>query len=141
MGPFDHPCDQESGVTMGPFDHNRLLTLAQKAHAAAGDADAVRLTEDLDTFVHALAHHLDREIPTLTRLSPADARLVRRGQARVSAIARALLRDAEGGCAGPGRRCAARAEELLALLTIQAHDERIALYGAVRRAANRRWLP
>lgn len=92
---------------MGSLDHNGLLTLARKAHVAAGDADTARLTEDLGAFVHALAHHLDREIPTLTRLPPADARLVRRGQARVSAVARALLRDAEGGCDGPGRWCAA----------------------------------
>jgi hypothetical protein len=125
---------------MGSLDHNGLLTLARKAHATAGDADTARLTEDLGAFVHALAHHLDREVPTLTRLRPADARLVRRGQARVSAAARALLRDAEGGCAGPGRRCAARAEELLALLTIQALDERVALYGVVSGASNRRWL-
>jgi hypothetical protein len=124
---------------MGPFDHNGLLTLARKVHAAAGDADSARLTEELGAFVHALAHHLDREVPTLTRLPPADARLIRRGQARVSAAAGALLRDAEGGCAGPGRRCAARAGELLALLAIQTLDERVALHGSVIGASNRRW--
>lgn len=125
---------------MGSLDHNGLLTLARKVHAAADDADPARLSEDLGAFVHALAHHLDREAPTLTRLPPPDARLVRRGQARVSAAARALLRDAEGGCAGPGRRCAARAEELLALLTIQTLDERVALHGVASGASNRRWL-
>jgi hypothetical protein len=124
---------------MGPLDHDGLLTLARKAHAAAGDADTARLTENLGAFVHALARHLDHEVPTLTRLPPAEARLIRRGQARVSAAARALLRDAEGGCPGPGRRCAARAEELLALFTIQARDERLALHGVASGASNRRW--
>ena len=124
---------------MRSLDHDSLLTLARKAHAAAGDADTTRLAEDLGTFVHALAHHLDHELPTLSRLPPAEARLVRRGQARVSAAARALLHDAAGGCTGPGRRCAARAEELLALLTLQARDERLALHGAGSGASSRRW--
>jgi hypothetical protein len=124
---------------MGSFDHDGLLTLARKAHAAAGDADTTRLTEHLSAFVHALAHHVDHEIPSLTRLPPADARLVRRGQARVSTAARALLRDTEGGCAGSGCGCAARAEELLALFTIQARDERLAFHGVASGAPNRRW--
>ena len=127
-------------MTIGPLDHNGLLTLARKAHAAAVDADTARLTEDLGAFVHALAHRLDREVPTLTRLPPADARLVRRGQARVSAAARALLRGAECGFAGPGRPCAARVEELLALLTIQVLDERATLHGVASGSSNRRWL-
>ena len=124
---------------MGSLDHNGLLTLARKAHAAAGDADTARLTENLGVFVHALVHHLEGELPTLVRLPPAEARLVRRGQARLSAAARALLGDAAGGCAGSGRRCAARAEELLALLTIQALDERLALHGAGGKSSNRSW--
>lgn len=123
---------------MGSLDHDGLLTLARRAHAAAGDADTGRLAEELGAFVHALAHHLDREVPTLTRLAPADARLVRRGQARVLAAARALLSDAEGSCAGPGGRCAARAEELLALLTLQALDERVSLHGVASGAFNPR---
>ena len=124
---------------MGSLDHDGLLTLARKAHAAAGNADTTRLAEDLGTFVHALAHHLDHELPTLSRLPPAEARLVRRGQARVSAAARALLHDAEGGCTGRRRRCTARAEELLALLTLQARDERLALHGAGSGASSRKW--
>ena len=122
---------------MGSLGHDGLLTLARKAHAAAGDAGTARLADDLGTFVHALAYHLDHELPTLSRLPPPEARLLRRGQARVSAAARALLRDAEEGCAGPGRRCAARAEELLALLTLQARDERLVLHGAASRASTR----
>jgi len=76
---------------MGSFDHDGLLTLARKAHAAAGDADTARLTEDLGAFVHAVAHHLESELPALTSLPPADVRLLRRGQARLSAAARRHL--------------------------------------------------
>ena len=114
---------------MPPFDHDGLLTLARKAHAAAGDADVERLTEGLGAFVHALNAHLSREVPLLTHVPPAEARLLRRGQARVSATARALLHDA-ATCAGPSGRCAARAEELLAVLTLQARDERLAFHGS-----------
>ena len=134
------PGDQGGGVTMGSLGHDGLLSLARKAYVAAGDADTVRRAEDLGTFVHALGHHLDHETPTLSRLPPAEARLVRRGQARVSVVARALLHDAEGGCTGRGRQCAARAEELLALLTLQASDERLVLHGAASMASTRRGL-
>ncbi len=125
--------------------HRRLLPeieaglLARKAYAAAGDADTSRLAEDLGTFVHVLAHHLGHELPTLGRLRPAEARLVRRGQARLSAAARALLHDAVGGCSGRGGRCTARAEELLALLSLQVRDERLILHGATSGASPRRW--
>lgn len=124
---------------MGTLDHEGLLTLARKAHGAAGDADTIRLREDLDTFVHALAHHLDHELPALSHLPPAEARLLRRGQARVSGAARALLHDAADGCSGSGGRCTARTEELLALLTLQAGDERLVLHGATNGASPRRW--
>lgn len=133
-------CQQGSGVTMGSLDHDGLLTLARRAHAAALDADTTRLAEDLGTFVHALVHHLDHELPALNRLPPADARLVRRGQARVSATARALLHDAAGGCTGRGDLCTARAEELVALLILQARDERLILHGATSGTSPRRWL-
>lgn len=122
-------------MTTLPLHHDGLLTLARKAYSAAGDADRARLGQDRATFVHALAGHLDQELPQLTRLPPAEARLLRRGQARVSATARALLAEAETSCDGPPGGCAARAEELLALLTLQARDERLALHRS--RAAGR----
>ena len=121
------------------FDHDSLLTLARKAHAAAGDADLVRLADDLDALVHALVHHLDRELPLLSRVPPADARLVRRGQARIAAVARTLLQDARAGCTGQRRGCTARVEELLALLTLQARDERITMHAGGLRSSNWRW--
>lgn len=124
---------------MRSLDHDALLTLARKAHAAARDADTTRLVEDLGTFVHALAHHLDHELPALNRLPPAEARLLRHGQARVSAAARVLLRDAADGCTGRGGQCTAPVEQLLALLTLQARDERLILHGSGSEALPRRW--
>ena len=124
---------------MGSLDHDGLLMLARKTYAAAGDADTSHLAEDLGIFVHALAHHLDHELPALNRLRPAEARLVRRGQARGSAAARALLSDAASGCTGRGGQCTARAEELLALLTLQARSERLILHGAQSTPSPRRW--
>lgn len=124
---------------MGSLDHDGLLTLAQKAHAAAGDADTTYLVQELDILVHALVHHLDHERPALTRLPPAEARLLRRGQERVSAAAQALLLDAADGCTGRGARCPTRVEELVALLTLQARDERRIFHGATHSAVPGRW--
>ncbi len=111
---------------MPVLDHEGLLTLARKAFAAAIDADTERVVENLAVLTRSLPQHLDAETPTLTRLAPAEARLLRRGQARVSAAVRALDREAVAGCGGPPGRCAAQAEELVALLTLQARDERLA---------------
>ncbi len=116
-------------MTMPALDHGGLLTLVRKAHAAAGDADIKRLNDDLETFVHALAAHLDNEMLLLTRVPPGEARILRRGQARVSAAARALLHEATGSAADVPGRCAAHTEQLLALLALQARDERLALHG------------
>lgn len=122
------------------LDHDALLTLARKAHAAAGDADLERLADDLGLFVLALAAHLDREMPLLTHIPPAEARLLRRGQARVSAATRSLLHEATTSCSEPPDQCAALAEDLLALLTLQARDERMALHDALPApASERRW--
>lgn len=125
---------------MGALDHDGLLTLARKAQAAAFEADIERMGEDLELFVHALVGHLARERPELTRLPPAEARLLRRGQARLATTARTLLGDAEVGCAGTSDRCVARAEELPALLTLQTRDERLALHRpGARGGPERRW--
>jgi uncharacterized protein YigA (DUF484 family) len=110
-------------------DHERLLTLARKAYAAA-DTDAERLEEDMTAFVHLLAGHLGHEVPMLTRIPLAEARILRRGQARLAAAARRLLATAATDCVGSPALCAIRAEELLALLTLQARDERLALHAA-----------
>lgn len=112
---------------MPALGHDGLLTLARRAHAAAADADAQRLADDLGALVRALGDHLRRELPELTPLPPAEVRILRRGQARVAGTARALLDQARSSCAEPPDRCTTRAEELLALLTLQARDERLAL--------------
>lgn len=127
-------------MTMRPLNHNSRLILARKARTATGDVHSVRLTEDIGAFMSVLVHHLDSKVRTLTRLLPADARVIRRGHAQASDAVRALIRDAEVH-SRPGCRCAARAEKFLALLTIQTLDERVALHRAACGASNRRWLP
>lgn len=120
---------------MGTLDHDGLLALARRALAAAERADRTRLVEDLHGLVHALDHHLDREQASLGHLAPGEARLLRRGQARVVEAARTLLDAAEGGCVGGGHRCTARVEELVLLLALQADDEGSALHRPLWRAA------
>lgn len=107
-------------------DHGPLLTLAAKAQGAADDGDAVRLERYLRLFVHGFVGHLHRFTAVCSRLRPADAARLRRGQVRVAGSARRLLREAAGGCAAPGR-CSASAEALHALLTLQDREERLAL--------------
>ncbi len=113
------------------FRHETLLTLARKAQAAAGDGDAARLRVATSRFVDELTRHLHEEAPSLVALTPAQARLVRKGQQRVRSAAVALADLAGHDCPGPPASCAARADELLALLAIQAEDERLAWHGAV----------
>lgn len=120
---------------MPALNHDGLLTLARKVYATASDADAARLRDDLGAFVHALSAHLEHEIPMLSCLPPAEARLLRRGQARVSAAARTLLSEAADSCVDRRSRCTAHTEELLALLTLQTRDERLALH---RKGTSRR---
>lgn len=121
--PWDH-------ASTSRLDHGELLTLARRAHAAAADADPKRLAGDLATLAHALSGHLSREVPLLARLAPAEARLLRRGQARVSAAARGLLEEAMSNCGEHRGRCADRAEELVALFVLQTQDERRAFHGS-----------
>lgn len=106
--------------------HESLLTLARKVHAAAVDDDVPRLGRATQQLSEALAVHLDNEAVAMLRLSPAEARVLRRGQLRLAVATQALSADAARGCPGPAGRCAPRAEELLALLALQAEDERFA---------------
>lgn len=108
------------------FDHESLLTLARKVHAAADDGDRDHLEKAARQFVEALASHLDEERMDLQRLSPPDDRILRRGQARVVTAASSLVQDAARGCSETSGACSARAEQLLALLVLQARDERMA---------------
>ena len=110
-------------------DHERLLTLARKVHAAADDREAERLAYALHLFTVALDEHLGHELPLLSRLPPADATGLRRGQTRVAAAARVLANAAAHGRTEAADRCSARAEEMLALLVLQSGDERRAVDG------------
>ncbi len=111
--------------------HDRLMTLALKLEAAARDRDRVRLRAEVAAFLLALEEHLAAEVPAFLPLSPSDARLLKRGQRRLWAATRLLVQ--QSGCGGEGSTGAAvdRAQELRALLELQAHDE----YRAFRPAA------
>lgn len=110
-----------------PLGHEELLTLARKVRAAADDSDPERLTQAARRFSTALDRHLRDEALPLSRMLPADARLLKKGQGRICALAASLLEDASKGCPVPNRACRARADELLALLSLQARDEHLAL--------------
>lgn len=104
-------------------DHERLLTLARRINAAAGDGDVERLRRAVTEFADALADHLQTERPRMASVTPAEERILRRGQARLWSSTSELLHDARGSCEGRRGACASHAEELLAQLTMQAHDE------------------
>ena len=124
------PCEEIDRAARDGLGHDKLLTMARKAHAAASDGDVERLAEGVGALLRAFSEHLDDELPELGTLPPAESRILRRGQARVGAAAQALLDEAEAGCEAASARCADLAEELLALLTLQARDERLVLHGA-----------
>lgn len=111
-----------------PLGHEALLTLARKVRAAATDSDPERLEEAARRFSVALDRHLQAEVGSLMRMVPAEARMLRRGQDRICALAAELLDDASGGCPVTHRDCRSRTEELVALLSLQARDERHALH-------------
>ncbi len=106
-----------------PLDHESLLTLARKAEASADEQDPVRLERAVLKLFEALVEHVGAEQPDLMRLSPGESRLLRRGQQRTID----LLVDLAVSAQHPGPcRCSALAEALLAQLTLQADDERLA---------------
>lgn len=108
MSPADH-------------DHNRLLTLARKAEAAADDGDPERLENAALTLFEALIGHVDRERSDLAQLAPGQRRLLVRGQQRVVDLLVDLAVEAQvpGPC-----RCHDLTRELSARLSLQAEDER-----------------
>lgn len=110
-----------------PLSHEALLTLARKVRAAAADTDPERLRQAARRFSIALDRHLQSEASTLNRMAPKEARLLKNGQKRICNLAAAVLDDADRGCPVPHRDCRSRAEELVALLSLQAEDEHHAL--------------
>lgn len=110
----------------GPLGHEALLTLARKVRAAAADSDPERLPA-ARRFSVSLDRHLQAEAGRLNRMVPAEARLLKRGQDRIRALAADLVDDAGPGRPVPRRGVRARAEELVALLSLQARDEHHAL--------------
>jgi len=108
--------------------HEDLLTVARKIEAAAADGDVQRLEQAAGLFLDALTTHVGDEAGAMARLSPAEERILRRGQVRLLAFANDLITEATHGCSKSPRRCVNRAEEVLALLRLQAGDERLALH-------------
>ena len=122
-----HP-DRWPGGRGQHLNHEALLTLARKVHAAALDDDPQHLEQAALHLYDALAAHVREEAVTMTALSPAQGRLVGRGQARLVAVAAELASEAAAGCTQPPEQCRNRTEELLALLVLQARDERTSLH-------------
>lgn len=110
-----------------PLSHEALLTLARKVRAAAADTDPERLSQAARRFSIALDRHLQAEAGPLNRMAPAEARLLKKGQERICGLAAALIEEAGRGCPVPHRDCRSRAEELVALLSLQSEDEHHAL--------------
>lgn len=105
------------------LDHEALLTLARKLCAAASDGDVGHLKTATREFETALAGHLREEAATVTELDPARERMLYRGQERLWSATTQLVWNADHGCPHPSQYCSERAQELLALMTLQAHDE------------------
>ena len=105
------------------LDHEALLTLARKVHAAASDSDVARMGRATRDLSAALDRHLHSEAPDLLHLAPGDARVLRRGQSRVHRLTSLLDTAAHAGCRGRGGDCADVAAELIAVLDLQARDE------------------
>lgn len=106
-----------------PLDHEALLTLALKVHAAASDSDVARMGRATRDLSVALDRHLHSEAPDLLHLAPGDARVLRRGQSRVHQLTSLLDTAARAGCRGRGGDCAVVAAELIAVLDLQARHE------------------
>lgn len=102
--------------------------MAREIQAAAYDGDEQRLQRTAELFLDAFRTHLCDEAGAMASLSPTEGRLLRRGQSQLLALATGVLRDPAGGCSESPRHCADRAEEVLALLTLLARDERRALH-------------
>jgi hypothetical protein len=107
------------------FSHEALLTLARKVRAAASDGDLERLQHAVQHLLGALDDHLSGESGALGDLPADQARILGRGQATLLTAAKTLASASTDGCPVSRARCADRAEELVALLSLQARDERM----------------
>jgi len=106
-----------------PPDHETLLTLARKVRAAAADEDPSRMERAAIRFNDELDRHLRAEALAMGQIAPPEARILKQGQDRIHKLASGLMSDAGHGCAGSHHNCESHAEELLALLSLQARDE------------------
>lgn len=104
--------------------HEELLTLARKLHAAATDRDPDRVEAASLELYDALVAHLGAEQADLHRLPPPELRLLARGQHR---LLDELAELAARAHMGAPCRCATGTADVVARLSLQATDERLAL--------------
>lgn len=115
-------------ATDHPPTHEHLLTLANMVKAAADDGDVERLRWSAWRLYDGLVEHLEAEAPALFRAAPAERRILRAGQRRITDAVAALVRNLEFEAAGCN--CEDIADLLAAELTLQAEDERRCLPAA-----------
>ena len=104
-------------------DHLVLLALGRRVQVAASRADSLRLLLAVQEFAESFERHLEGEARYLASMVPAQARILRRGHARISALVSQLSTESEGGRWPTGRGPGPGARDLLTLLKLQARDE------------------
>lgn len=108
-------------TTTLPLCHEALLTLARKLEAAASDEDRDRVEAAARRLLDALIDHTRAEQAAMAALSPEASREIARGQQRLIDDLLELAVDVHDEDLS---RCDGLAQQLLAELTVQAHDER-----------------
>jgi hypothetical protein len=103
--------------------HEALLTLARKVQAAAEDADPGRLAGAVRRFAEGLVCHVRADSSSFVAAAPPESRILDRGNARLLRVTEELLADAEHGCTQVTQQCKERADEIVALLTLQIDGE------------------
>lgn len=111
----------ESAQPRAPLPHDALLTLARKTDAAAIDGDRGRLAVAARHLLDALVDHIAAERAQLSRLPADERRAVAHAQrAVVSVLLDVLVVPGSEPC-----HCTQLTQELLALLSVEADDERL----------------
>ncbi len=105
-----------------PPSHAQLLDLAHEALEAAHDHDPGRVEAGALRLFEELTDHVLAERPAFLHLPPGDARLLEGGQQRIVDLLLSLAASAARNTDPCG--CPRIAEDVVAELTLQAHDER-----------------
>lgn len=111
-----------------PLSHEALLTLAYRLEADAADGERDRVEATARRLLDAVFDHVGAERIDLMRLPDAGAALAR-GQQRMLEALVELVQSTSATHLAP---CDELAQEFIALLTLQAEDERRSLARSVR---------